>query len=157
MPENCLVEMETKDKNSVHGLLTIKKATRLSQVMNCEDFSTLNRLLQVTAQVLRFCRILQRKLLPETTDTSEADATARAEMLWTMESQALLLRDKNFDNWKKQFGLFLNDSEIWRYQGRITNADVPYSTKYPIFLHKDHHLTRLFVLIMHIRECFTMW
>ena len=101
--------------------------------------------------MLKFCRILQRNLLPETTDTSEADETARAEMLWIIESQALLLRDKNFDNWKKQFGLFLDDSGICRCRRSIANADVPYSTKYPIFLHKDHHLTRLFVFNAHQR------
>ena len=151
MPENCLVEMKTMDKNSVHGLLTIKEASGLRQIMNCEDFSTLDRLLQVTAQVLRFCCILQRKLLQETTDTFEADETARAEMLWIIESQAPLLRDKNFDNWKKQFGLFIDDNGIWRCRGRIANADNPYSTKYPIFLHRDHHLTRLFVLNAHQR------
>lgn len=35
MPEKCLVEMKTKDKNSVHGLLTIKEASGLRQIMNC--------------------------------------------------------------------------------------------------------------------------
>ena len=96
--------------------------------------------------MLKFCCILQCKPLPEATDNSEADETARAELLWIIESQTLLQRDKNFDDWKKQFGLFLDDNGIWRCCGRIANADVPYSTKYPIFLHKDHHLTRLFVL-----------
>ena len=28
-------------------------------------------------------------------------------------------------------------------------SDIPYSTKYPIFLHKDHHLTKLLVLNAH--------
>ena len=116
--------------------------------MNCENFSTPDRLLQVTAQV--FCRILQRKFLP-TTDTSEANETARAEQLWIIKSQTLLQRDTNFDNWKKQFRLVLNDNGIWRCRGRMANADIPYSTKYPIFLHKDHYLTRLFVLNAHQR------
>ena len=105
----------------------------------------------MTAQVLKFCRILQCKLLPKVIDTSESEETARAEMLWIIESQTSLLKDKNFGNWKKQFGLFLGDNGIWRCQGRITNADIPYSTKYPIFLHKDHHLTRLFMLNAHQR------
>ena len=148
MPENCLVEMKTKDKNSVHGLLTIQEKSGLRQIMNCENFSTPDRLLQVTAQV--FCRILQRKFLP-TTDTSEANETARAEQLWIIKSQTLLQRDTNFDNWKKQFQLVLNDNGIWRCRGRMANADIPYSTKYPIFLHKDHYLTRLFVLNAHQR------
>lgn len=121
--------------------------------MNCEDFSSLDRLLRVTALALKFCCMLQRKTLPEVTDLPEAGETARAEMLWIVESQTLLLRDKNFDNWKKQFGLFLDNDGIWRCRGRIANADVPYSTKYPVMLHSDHHLTKLFVESAHQRVC----
>ena len=58
MPENCLVEMKTKDKNSVHGLLAIKEASELRQIMNCEDFSTCTRLIVASdctsAQVLSY-------------------------------------------------------------------------------------------------------
>ena len=75
MPEDCIAEMKAKDKNLAHGLLTTKEPLGLGQVINCEDFSTLDRLLRVTAKVLKFCSILQRKPLPE------ADDTARAEML----------------------------------------------------------------------------
>ena len=149
MPEDCIEEMKAKDRNLVHGLLTTKEPSGLGQVMNCEDFSTLDRLLQVTAQVLKFCRILKQGECPP--ETTEADDTVRAEMLWIIESQNLLLKDKNLDIWKKQFRLFLDDDGIWRCGGRIGNADVPYSTKYPIFLHKDHHLTKLFVLNVHQR------
>ena len=70
--------------------------------------------------------------------------------MWIIESQALLLKD-NFDNWKKQFGLFLDDNGIQRCGDRIGNANVPYSTKFPIFLHKDHHYMKLFVLNAHKR------
>lgn len=72
-------------------------------------------------------------------------------MLWIIESQTLLPRDKKFDSWKQQFALFLDDNEIWRSRGRIVNANVPYSIKYPIFLHKDNHLIRLSVLSAHQR------
>lgn len=68
-----------------------------------------------------------------------------------MESQVPLLRDRNFNIWKKQFKLFLDKRGIWRCEVRIANADIPYSTKYPIFLHKDDQLTKLFVLGAHQR------
>ena len=73
----------------------------------------------MTAQVQRFCRVLQCKNQPETTDTCEADDITRAETLWVIESQKVLLRDDNFENWRKQFGLFLDDHGIWRCRGRI--------------------------------------
>ena len=84
----------------------------------------------MTAQVLKFCRILKQHM--SSRETIEADNRARAELLWIIESQTLLLKDKNFHIWKKQFGLFLDDKGIWRCGGRIGNADVPSSTKFPI-------------------------
>ena len=52
----------------------------------------------------------------ETTNISEADERARAELLWIIKSQTLLLRDKNFDNWKKQWNLEVSrkDCKCWR-------------------------------------------
>ena len=119
MPEDCVVEMKATDKTLAHGLIATDEPPGLGQIMNCEDFSTLDRLLQVTAQVLKFCHVLRGKLLPEITASSEIDETNRAETLWVIESQALLLKDKNFNDCKKQFGLFLDDNGIWRCHGRI--------------------------------------
>lgn len=40
MPEDCMVDIKTKDKNLVHGLLTAKEPSGLEQIIKCEDFST---------------------------------------------------------------------------------------------------------------------
>ena len=53
--------------------------------------------------------------------------------------------------WSKQFGLFVDDEGVWRCKGRIGHADPPYSVKYPILLHRDHHLTVLYALKSHQR------
>ena len=62
-------------------------------------------------------------------------------------AQTSLTKDKSFDMWKKQFGLFL-DGRIWRCKGRLEKVELPYSARYPALLPKYHPLT---VLI--IREC----
>ena len=67
------------------------------------------------------------------------------------ESQILLMRDKNFSTWKKQFGLFQDDANLWRCGGRLENADIPYATRHPILLHKNHHLTILLIENAHRR------
>lgn len=40
---------------------------------------------------------------------------------------------------------------MWRCRGRIQNANVPYSTKHPALLHKDHHFTKLLFRKAHVR------
>ena len=55
----CVAEMKM---NSVHGLMTSEDSTGLSQIIRCEDFSSYNHLISVTALVLKFCHLLQCRL-----------------------------------------------------------------------------------------------
>ena len=59
-PEECHQEM--KSKNAVHSLLTSSGRPCIGQLINCENFSSLDRLLQVTALVLKFTRLLCEKV-----------------------------------------------------------------------------------------------
>ena len=71
--------------------------------------------------------------------------------LWTRESPRSLVIDQRFKTWKRQFSLFTDKNGIWRCGGRLTNATLPYSTKHPILLCKDHPLTALIVHKAHLR------
>ena len=62
MPDNCRVEMKAEMS---HGLLTAVEATGIGQVIHSEDFSSLTRLLAVTANMLKFCRLLLNKIHPD--------------------------------------------------------------------------------------------
>ena len=116
--------------------------------MSCERFSSLDRLLSTTALVLKFCQILLDRIRPEdSTDCS--DVNDMAEQRWIIESQRMLVADKNFKNWQKELDLFHDESGMWRCRGRIQNASVPYTTKHPALLHKGHHLTVLLVRNAH--------
>ena len=94
----------------------------------------------VTAYLLRFVKLLKSKIKSDASiePTTRAVEMSEAETLWIIESQLMLTRDRNFDNWKKQFGLFLDTTGIWRCGGRLSNADIPFSTKHPIL-----HYTRI--------------
>ena len=83
--------------------------------------------------------------------TLAPDEIAEAEQLWIIQSQSKLIQDKQFDVWKKQFGLFLDETGIWRCGWRLGNADIPYGTKHPIILTKQHFLTTLIVRNAHER------
>ena len=124
--------------------------------MKCDDFNTLSRLCRVTAYVLRFMKALKSRIQSSVTDVSctlslNATEISEAEKLWIIESQILFAKDKNFVTWKKQFGLFLDDGDVWRCGGRLVNADIPYSTKHQILLHKNYYMTSLIVQSAHKR------
>ena len=70
-----------------------------------------------------------------------ANEISSAETLWIKKVQKKLTASKNFGTWKRQFGLFTDAEGSWRCGARLSNAEIPYSTKHPILLLKDHHFT----------------
>ena len=151
MPTECAAELRARDK-VVHGLLNCQLPTPadLELIISSKRYSTLARLLRVTAYVLRFVNQLKK-----TTNERELMLTpeeiAEAERVWIIQSQSKLTRDKQFDIWRKQFGLFLDEKGIWRCGGRLENAAIPYGTKHPVILSKHHFLTTLVVRNAHER------
>ena len=102
---------------------TTSKSHGISQVMQCNNFSTLQRLLRVTAYVMRFCRVLKARsqsedgCIPSSAELTALEITA-AELIWVKEAQKPLKEDKLFNVRQKQFGLLLAD-EVWQCKGRI--------------------------------------
>lgn len=110
----------------------------------------MDRLFAVTHLVVRFCKILLSKIRPD--GATNGDITnLTAEELWILECQRVVVADKNFNQWKKQLDLFQDEKGVWRCRGRIQNTAVPYSTKHPVLLHRDHYFTQLVVKKAHTR------
>jgi hypothetical protein len=152
MPEECATEMRSADRRLVHSLLNTDPATGLKQIIRIEDYSSLSRLFQVTAHVLKFVRLLKAKNLATKTGQvppPQPNDLAEAERLWIVESQLELTQEQHFDSWKKQFSLFLDTANVWRCGGRLTNANLPYSIKHPVLLSRKHPLTSLIVKSAH--------
>ena len=152
MTEECQKEIKISCYPT-YNLVVTSNSKGLSTVVHCENFSRLQRLLRVTAYMLRFIDTLKGRIkkinvtqIPELT----AAELGRAEKLWIIESQKCVKEDQNFPTWQKQFGLFL-DEGVWRCKGRLGNADIPYSARYPVLLHKRHHLTLLIIRDAHQR------
>ena len=143
IPEECLKEMRVTLCNVAH---TTESTLNLGNILSCENFSCLQRLLRVTAYVLRFvkhCKIGRR---PETTTALEAAEIANAETLWLRESQMSTRifytgNDSLISSWRRKCGEVKAD---WV-------SDIPYSTKHPILLMKSHYLAALIVRGTHER------
>ena len=146
----CLAELRSKDRQVVHGLLMTGNTATLSLIIDYGRFSSLDCLLSVTALVLKFCRLLLDKGRCGETSIF-CDLKAEAEHLWILECQMVVNADKSFKHWQYQLDPFQDENGVWRCRGRIQNAAVPYSTKHPVLLHKDHHLSELLVRSSHIK------
>ena len=66
-----------------------------------------------------------------------------------MQAQTLLAHEIRFNEWKKQFRLFLENKNIWRCGGKLDNTDLQYAAKHSMFLSKHHHLTVLIIRSAH--------
>jgi hypothetical protein len=143
MSDECAVELKAKERE-VLGLLAVEKFG-LSQIINVENYSGVNRLYRITAYILKFIQKLKR-LSPE-----DSALKCQSEILWIKECQKSLVTDVKFKVWKTQFGLFLDSSQVWRCGGRLVEADLPYSTRHPILLPRKHRLTSLIVNWAHAR------
>ena len=75
----------------------------------------------------------------------------KAERWWACVVQGSMRSDDKFEVLKRELNLFQDPQGMWRCKGRIYNADVPYSTKFPILLPNHHHFTELVVLRAHER------
>ena len=76
----------------------------------------------------------------------------RESLLKPWDAQVPLKVHKNFPLWETQLSLFEDDNKILRCKGRIENAlDLPYSTKHPVILPGDHHLTALYIYRAHAK------
>ena len=154
IPEECLPEMKTKEREK----LTLNMhASCEPDVIRCQDYSDLKRLLRVTSIVLKFIKALKASRKSALRLSSEVDIVVTSEDIeaalvhWVRVSQLSLTRMLKFPIWKQQFGLFQDDQGLWRCQGRLANSDVAVTAKYPMLLNKTHHLTHLIVWDCHER------
>ena len=69
---------------------------------------------------------------------------AVAETLWIKEIQKSLSKNTKFESWKRQFGTFTDEHGIMTCMGRLSQAQLPASTKYPMLLDKSHYNTSAF-------------
>ena len=122
--------------------------------MHIERFSSYERLIGSTARIFSFLGNIKRRLSNcntetngEEQDTALQEERSKAEILWFQEAQKGLIKEE----WKNQFMLYLDDHSVWRCGGSLGRADLPYSTRHPMLLPKEHPFTALVVRRAHHR------
>ena len=149
-PSNCLEEFKA-DKNVATSLLTntYVKATDqgLSKLVQAERYGSYQKLLNVTAYILRFIRNCSRKEDRLVGELS-ADEISAAEILWIKEMHSTLSSQK-LSELEHQLGIYEDKSGLFRCKGRLGNSTLPFDAKFPILLPRNNHVTKLIVLNCH--------
>lgn len=122
--------------------------------IKCEAYSSITKMLRVTALALRFIsKLRDSKGRTGPLLSSEIDA---AEIMWLT-----YLQKRNFsdvydaisqgkkNNLQKQLGLYLDDDGLLRCKGRIDQAEISESARRPILLPKNERFTHLLVEKVH--------
>ena len=102
IPELCLAELKASSKVRVHSLLTPHLPHRIGNIIDVKRFSSIHKLLRVTAYFLKFVSIL--KGVSENPELT-VDVFSEAERRWIIDSQSTLEENQKFPTWKRQFGL----------------------------------------------------
>ena len=146
MPKDCLCELKGHPKTYI-ALTCAATANDIGELIDIKRFSTLHKLLRVTMQVLKAIQLFSRTHC----DDQESALLSKAELLWVHNSQRSFLSRKEFSSYQRQFRLFLDDKDVWRCEGRLTNVELPYEVKNPVLLPREHPFTELQVLEAHNR------
>ena len=134
----------------------------LDEIIQCTNFSTFNRLMRVTAYVLRFVKRSRQLASSSSTDhriLPSAEELSLAETYWIRSIQAKSFSSEinhlqsDCQSSKPirvlQFGLFLDSKKVMKCRGRINEADLPATSKQPILMPSKHHVVELLIQDVH--------
>ena len=145
-------EIEVESKR-VNVLVTVEEEPKgVSNVIDIDKFSSLDRLLRVTAYMKRFVRNLKRKKEGKELDTGRLDVgeLEEAERVWILDRQKNLKGSVSFKKLVENLGVVeVNDVMVCR--GRLANSDLNMEAKFPILLPRDDKFSELIVLDCHER------
>jgi hypothetical protein len=117
-------------------------------------FSSLTRLLRVTALVLRFIRKLRRSksnsrylTYPELQESEELWLKSIQKKHFNSEIDSI--QKGKSTNFKKQLGLFIDNQGLLRCKSRLENAELSESARYPILLPRHDRFTELIIMKTH--------
>ncbi|KAG7295038.1 hypothetical protein JYU34_022507 [Plutella xylostella] len=125
-----------------------------------DKFSSFEKLIKVTALVLRFAHLCKNKIkqFPQNISVSERRNAImhliRIEQLKHFKDEILCLTNKKtIRTSMRRLNLFMDDDNILRVGGRIGAAELPYDARHPILLSAKSKFTEMLVNHYHIINC----
>ena len=149
--ENHRTPESTEEEKRTVTALTVMGEPHIGNIVNISYSSSFEKLVRITAWVMRFVNNLKALKAKETKQIGglTVEESFNAEKQLIISAQIELKKQPNFQQLVKSLGLESNN-EILRCQGRLLNSDLDFEGKKPIIHPKDHHLTRLIVNNSHV-------
>ena len=97
---------------------------RLGNIIDVNHYGSLQQFLRVTAYVKRFVRnVRSEKIGKEVAlKTLTADNIEEAWRLWIISEQAVLMKNGNFEKWKRLLNVYSENKNLLGVKSRITEA-----------------------------------
>lgn len=161
-PTSVLHIRTSEDVEPTASMVTtsIDSTPGLHQIIDINRYSKLTRLLRVTACVLHFVNNIKRTS-QKLTSSLTATELSHAQKLWIKSAQQTSFSTEIINLQSKsspclplvrQLRLYLNSEGIICCGGRIHNAPVSRSTKFPYLLPRKHKLTEIIVCDIHEKQ-----
>ena len=169
--ETAAKEIIKQPPTAVHSLVNVEAELadiNLHKMIDCERFSSLTRLLRVTAYVLRFVTRMKKCLKKNVTKAEQplrskeltSNEVIIPEIMWIRNTQTAsfseefaFLSSKSHGSSLirvRQFGLYLDNHKVIRCKGRLKNTCLPDSSKNPVLLPSKHRFVD--PVIRHVHE-----
>ena len=138
-------------------MISVDSLFGISNLINLQRFSCLNRLLRVTAWVKGFINNLKRRksgqeLVRGALEVSELKGAELGQRegsgAWVKTSQLVLKEQAEYTQLQRQFGLVERD-EILHCTGRLSNSELDTEAREPIVLPTKHRFTELVITQCH--------
>lgn len=121
-----------------------------------EKYSTFTKLQRVVAYCHRFienCRSKSKKGGPLTAaecDYATISIVKQVQQETYPEEMESLKKNRTVGGNLAPLNPFMDDNQIIRVNGRLTNGNLPYHQKYPMILPKNHFVTALLIILAHL-------
>ena len=133
-------------------------------MMNIERYSSYQKLLRITSYVLRFINNSKQTNKHKKTGHLEPSEMQNSAEIWIRDSQSIHFsqeyqtlrkggRPRNSLPIIRQLRLYIDEKNLIRCGGRMHNAPLPETTKFPYLLPNNHRLTKLIIMDAHERIC----
>ena len=141
------IEIRTSAVSTI--IATEKKSTiSVENVIGPYRYSTLKKILRVTATRLRFINNCHRKCQKMSREIS-AEELNTAKKLWICDLQKTFSLSVEFNKTKESLGVYEHEDRYLRCKGRLGRGKLPFDTKLPILLPNSHHFTDLVIQSAH--------
>ena len=142
-----------EEKKSAAVMMTKAEiVSGITGVIDVNDYSTLQRLVRVTAWIKRFIDNSRAKAKQNEKRTGrlEADELKCVEIEWLKSVQSELKQQTNFKQLVSELGI-KEDRAILRCEGRLVNSDLESEARRPVILPRQHRFPRLVIEECHQR------